>query len=196
MPGAVVLSLEKLNRILEVDAHNLTLLAEPGVITERIDAAAAPHGLFYPPDPGSLKISTIGGNVANNAGGLRGFKYGVTRDYVLALEVVLPDGELAWLGSKCRKDVAGYSLRDLFIGSEGTLGVITKILLKLLPRPRRQGHPPRHFPRARRRRRHGFRHHRRAPACPAPSNFSTAKPSTASRPSPASASPFTPARCC
>jgi glycolate oxidase len=135
MPGAVVLSLDKLNRILELDAHNLTLLAEPGVITERIDAAAAPHGLFYPPDPGSLKISTIGGNVASNAGGLRGIKYGVTRDYVLALEVALPNGELAWLGSQCRKDVAGYSLRDLFIGSEGTLGVITKILLKLLPRP-------------------------------------------------------------
>jgi glycolate oxidase len=135
MPGAVVLSLEKLTRILELDAQNLTLLAEPGVITERIDEAAAAHGLFYPPDPGSLKISTIGGNVASNAGGLRGIKYGVTRDYVLALEVALPDGELAWLGSKCRKDVAGYSLRDLFIGSEGTLGVITKILLKLLPRP-------------------------------------------------------------
>jgi glycolate oxidase len=134
-PGAVVLSLEKFNRILEIDAQNLTLLTEPGVITERIDEAAAAHGLFYPPDPASLKISTIGGNVASNAGGLRGIKYGVTRDYVLALEVALPDGELAWLGSPCRKDVAGYSLRDLFIGSEGTLGVITKILLKLLPRP-------------------------------------------------------------
>jgi len=135
VPGAVVLGLQKLDRILELDAQNLTLLAEPGVITEKIDEAAAPHGLFYPPDPGSIKISTIGGNVASNAGGLRGIKYGVTRDYVLALEVALPNGELAWLGSKCRKDVAGYSLRDLFIGSEGTLGVITKILLKLLPRP-------------------------------------------------------------
>ncbi len=135
VPGAVVLSLRRLNRILELDAHNLTLLCEPGVITEKIDEAAAPHGLFYPPDPGSIKISTIGGNVASNAGGLRGIKYGVTRDYVLALEVALPDGSLAWLGSKCRKDVAGYSLRDLFIGSEGTLGVITKVLLRLLPRP-------------------------------------------------------------
>jgi len=136
VPGAVVLGLEKLNRILEIEAQNLTMLVEPGVITARIDEAAAKQGLFYPPDPGSIKTSTIGGNVASNAGGLRGIKYGVTRDYVLALEVVLPDGEIAWLGSKCRKDVAGYSLRDLFVGSEGTLGVITKILLKLLPRPK------------------------------------------------------------
>jgi glycolate oxidase len=135
VPGAVVLSLHRLNRILELDPQNLTLLCEPGVITEKIDEAAAPHGLFYPPDPGSVKISTIGGNVASNAGGLRGIKYGVTRDYILALEVVLADGSVAWLGSKCRKDAAGYALRDLFIGSEGTLGVITKILLRLLPRP-------------------------------------------------------------
>ena len=135
MPGAVVLCLQRLNRILEMDARNHTLLAEPGVITQQIDEAAAPHGLFYPPDPGSLKISTIGGNVAHNSGGLRGLKYGVTRNYVMGLEVVLPDGAISWLGSKCVKDVAGYSLRDLFIGSEGTLGVITKILLKLIPRP-------------------------------------------------------------
>jgi glycolate oxidase len=135
MPGAIVLSLQRLDRILELDAPNLTLLVEPGVITERLDAAAAAHGLFYPPDPGSIAICTIGGNVAHNAGGLRGLKYGVTRDYVLGLEVVLPDGAVAWLGSKCLKDAAGYSLHELFIGSEGTLGVITKILLKLLPRP-------------------------------------------------------------
>jgi len=133
--GAVVLSLQKFDQILEIDAQNLTIFVEPGVITERIDATAAEHGLFYPPDPGSIKTSTIGGNVASNAGGLRGLKYGVTRDYVLALEVVLPSGEIAWLGSKCRKDAAGYSMRDLFIGSEGTLGIVTKILLKLLPRP-------------------------------------------------------------
>jgi len=135
VPGAVVLSLQKLDRILETDAQNLTMLVEPGVITARIDEVAATQGLFYPPDPGSIKTCTIGGNVASNAGGLCGLKYGVTRDYVLALEVVLPDGEVAWLGSKCRKDAAGYSLRDLFIGSEGTLGIVTKILLKLLPRP-------------------------------------------------------------
>ena len=93
------------------------------------------HGLFYPPDPGSQRISTIGGNVAENSGGLRGLKYGVTRDYVMGLEVVRADGRVARLGNGCVKDVAGYSLKDLFIGSEGTLGVITEVLLKLLPRP-------------------------------------------------------------
>jgi glycolate oxidase len=134
--GGIVLCLVHLNRILEVDPANLTLLAESGVITKAIDDADLPHGLFYPPDPGSMKISTIGGNVANNSGGLRGLKYGVTRDYVMGMEVVLPDGEIAWLGSKCVKDVAGYSMKDLFVGSEGTLGIITKVLLKLVPRPR------------------------------------------------------------
>jgi glycolate oxidase len=105
------------------------------VITQRIFEAADAAGLFYPPDPSSMKISTIGGNVAENSGGLRGLKYGVTRDYVMGLEVVLADGSVCWLGNKCVKDVAGYNLRDLFIGSEGTLGVITKVLLKLLPKP-------------------------------------------------------------
>jgi len=134
--GGIVLCLVHLNRILEVDPANLTLLAESGVITKAIDDAALPHGLFYPPDPGSMKISTIGGNVANNSGGLRGLKYGVTRDYVMGMEVVLPDGEIAWLGSKCVKDVAGYSMKDLFVGCEGTLGILTKVLLKLVPRPK------------------------------------------------------------
>lgn len=133
--GCLVLGLNQLDRILEVDPANLTILAETGVITQRIDEEAAKHGLFYPPDPGSQKISTIGGNVAENSGGLRGLKYGVTRDYVMGLEVVLADGEVVWLGNRCVKDVAGYSLKDLFVGSEGTLGVITKVLLKLLPRP-------------------------------------------------------------
>lgn len=131
----LVLCLAKMNRILEVDAANLTLLAEAGATTVTIADAAAAAGLFYPPDPGSMKISTIGGNVAENSGGLRGLKYGITRNYVMGLEVILPDGEVLWTGNKCVKDVAGYSLRDLFIGSEGTLGVITKVLLKLLPKP-------------------------------------------------------------
>lgn len=134
--GGIVLCLVHLDSIIEVDPANLTILAESGVITKAIDEAADPHDLFYPPDPGSLKISTIGGNVANNSGGLRGLKYGVTRDYVMGMEVVLPDGEVAWLGSKCVKDVAGYSMKDLFVGSEGTLGIITKVLLKLVPRPK------------------------------------------------------------
>jgi len=110
-------------------------LVEPGVTTLQVADAAAAAGLFYPPDPGSMKISTIGGNVAENSGGLRGLKYGVTRNYVMGMEVVLPSGELLWTGNKCVKDVAGYSLKDLFIGSEGTLGVITKVLLRLIPKP-------------------------------------------------------------
>ncbi len=124
-----------MDKILELDRANLTLLAEPGVTTLKIADAASDAGLFYPPDPGSMKISTIGGNVAENSGGLRGLKYGVTRNYVMGLEVVLPNGEVMWLGNKCVKDVAGYSLKDLFIGSEGTLGVITKVLLRLIPKP-------------------------------------------------------------
>jgi len=133
--GCIVLCLVRMDRIVEVDSANLTLMAEAGVTTIQIADAATAAGLFYPPDPGSMKISTIGGNVAENSGGLRGLKYGVTRNYVMGLEVVLPDGEILWTGNKCVKDVAGYSLRDLFIGSEGTLGVITRVLLKLLPKP-------------------------------------------------------------
>ena len=133
--GCILLCLSQMNGILELDPANLTLLAEAGAITASIAEAASGAGLFYPPDPGSMKISTIGGNVAENSGGLRGLKYGVTRNYVMGLEVVLPDGEVIWTGNKCVKDVAGYSLRDLFIGSEGTLGVITKVLLKLIPPP-------------------------------------------------------------
>ncbi len=131
----VVLCTVKMDKILELDRANLTLLVEPGATTLKIADAATEAGLFYPPDPGSMKISTIGGNVAENSGGLRGLKYGVTRNYVMGMEVVLPDGEIMWLGNKCVKDVAGYSLKDLFIGSEGTLGVITKVLLRLIPKP-------------------------------------------------------------
>jgi len=131
----IVLCTVKMNRILELDRANLTMTVEPGVTTLEVSEAALAANLFYPPDPGSMKISTIGGNVAENSGGLRGLKYGVTRNYVMGLEVVLPDGEVLWTGNKCVKDVAGYSLRDLFIGSEGTLGVITKVLLRLIPKP-------------------------------------------------------------
>lgn len=133
--GALVLCLVQMDRIIEVDARNLTIRAESGVITAKLDEAAAAHGLFYPPDPGSMRVSTIGGNVAENSGGLRGLKYGVTRDYVMGLEVVLPDARVVRLGNACVKDVAGYSMKDLFVGSEGTLGIVTEVLLKLLPRP-------------------------------------------------------------
>ena len=132
---SVVLCLSRMNSILEVDPRNLTLLAEAGATTLDVALAAERAGLFYPPDPGSMKISTIGGNVAENSGGLRGLKYGVTRDYVMGLEVVLPIRRGDFYGNKCVKDVAGYSLRDLFIGSEGTLGVVTKVLLSLIPKP-------------------------------------------------------------
>src|SRR5512136_2979751 len=134
-PDCIVLCLAKMDRILELDRANLTLLAEAGATTQAVSDAASAAGLFYPPDPGSMKISTMGGNVAENSGGLRGLKYGVTRNYVMGMEVVLPTGEVAWLGNKCVKDVAGYSLKDVFIGSEGTLGVITKALLRLIPKP-------------------------------------------------------------
>ena len=133
--GGVVLCLVRLNRILELDAANLVLVAEPGVLTQKVADEAQAAGLFYPPDPGSIKISTIGGNVANNSGGLRGLKYGVTRDYIMGLEVVLADGQILETGNKCVKDVAGFALKDLFIGSEGMLGVITTITLKLVPAP-------------------------------------------------------------
>jgi glycolate oxidase len=132
---AIVLCLVKMDRVLELDEKNLTVFAEAGAITLQIAEAADAVGLLYPPDPGSMKISTIGGNVAENSGGLRGLKYGITRDYVMGLEVVLASGEIVWLGNKCVKDVAGYSMKDVFIGSEGTLGIITKVLLKLVPKP-------------------------------------------------------------
>ncbi|MBI2949771.1 MAG: FAD-binding protein [Verrucomicrobia bacterium] len=134
-PQCVVLCTVKMNRILELDRANLTMWVEPGVTTLQVADAASAAGLFYPPDPGSMRISTIGGNVAENSGGLRGLKYGITRNYVMGLEVVLPNGEIMRTGNKCVKDVAGYSLKDLFIGSEGTLGVMTKVLLRLIPKP-------------------------------------------------------------
>jgi len=133
--GSVVLCLSRFDKVLELDRRNLTLLVEPGVTTQTIFDLADGVGLIYPPDPGSMKISTIGGNVSCNSGGLRGLKYGVTKDYVMGFEIVLPNGDVVWVGNKCVKDVAGYSLREVFIGSEGTLGVFTKILLCLLPKP-------------------------------------------------------------
>jgi len=132
---SIVLVMTRWNKILELDESNLTITVQPGVITELIDIEAAKKGLFYPPDPGSMKFCTIGGNVAENAGGLRGLKYGVTKNYILGLEMVTPSGEIIFSGGKNVKDVAGYNLRDVMIGSEGTLGIFTKILLRLIPRP-------------------------------------------------------------
>jgi glycolate oxidase len=133
--GGMVLGLTRMNRILEIDEENLTATAEAGVITIDLFNAAAARGLFYPPDPGSQNVSTLGGNVAENAGGLRGLKYGVTRNYVMALSGLLYDGTEFVAGNKCVKDVAGYSLRDLLVGSEGTLGIITEVTVRLINPP-------------------------------------------------------------
>lgn len=135
LTGGIVLLFKHMNKILEIDEENLTITTQPGATTEAIDQAAAEVGLFFPPDPGSMHVSQIGGNIGENSGGLRGLKYGVTQDYVLGLEVVLPNGEVIQTGGKLAKDVAGYDLTSLFVGSEGTLGVITEATLKLLPQP-------------------------------------------------------------
>jgi len=133
--GGIVLLFKHMNKILEIDEENLTVTVEPSVITLDMIKAVEAKGLFYPPDPSSMKISTIGGNINENSGGLRGLKYGVTRDYVLALEAVLASGEVIRTGGKLAKDVAGYDLTRLLVGSEGTLAVITEATLKLLPMP-------------------------------------------------------------
>jgi len=133
--GGVVLSFTRMNRILEIDQENLITVVEPGVITFLLQQEVAKKGLFYPPDPASYKYSSIGGNVAECAGGPNSLKYGVTRDYVLGIEVVVPTGEILNLGVRTMKGVVGYDLARLFVGSEGTLGVITRITLKLIPLP-------------------------------------------------------------
>jgi glycolate oxidase len=138
LQGGIVLSTEKMNRILEIDHKNLMVTVEPGVITGDIHRAVEAEGLFYPPDPASLDSCTIGGNIAEGAGGPRAVKYGTTRDYVCGLEAVLPSGEIITTGGKLVKNVTGYSLIGLLVGSEGTLAVVTRIILRLLPLPRVQ----------------------------------------------------------
>ena len=133
--GAIIISFEKMKRILEIDTENLNVLCEPGVINGRIQRELEWKGLFYPPDPASMNFCTIGGNVAENAGGPRALKYGVTRDYVMEIESVLPNGEIMTTGVKTSKGVVGYDLTRLLTGSEGTLSVFTKIRLKILPLP-------------------------------------------------------------
>ncbi len=133
--GGVVLDLSRLDRIIDLDEVNLTAEVEPGVINAQLQAEVERQGLFYPPDPASLKTCTIGGNIAECAGGPRAFKYGVTRDYLLGLEVVLATGEKIQTGGRTVKNVTGYDLTRLFCGSEGTLGVVTRAILRLLPRP-------------------------------------------------------------
>lgn len=133
--GGLVLALGRMNRILEIDTQDMLAVVEPGVVCQHLQREAARRGLFYPPDPASLSFSTLGGNVAENAGGARAVKYGVTRDYVLGLQAALPTGELIQTGVRTLKGVVGYDLTRLLVGSEGTLAVITRIVLRLLARP-------------------------------------------------------------
>ena len=133
--AGLVISLERMNRILEIDELNLLARVQPNVITGDLQDAVERLGLFYPPDPASLRQSALGGNVAECAGGPRAFKYGTTKRYVLALEAVLPTGEIIHTGSKAVKNVVGYDLTQLLVGSEGTLAIITEITLRLIPKP-------------------------------------------------------------
>lgn len=133
--GGLVLDMCRMNKILDIRIADRLTVVQPGVVYADLEKALAPHGFFFPPDPASSTVCTLGGNVATNAGGIRGAKYGVTRDYVMGLEVVLPDGRIMRIGSHCMKSASGYDLTRLFVGSEGTLGVITEIILKINPKP-------------------------------------------------------------
>jgi len=133
--GGVLISTERLNSILDIDERNLQVTTEPGVITEVLQNAVKEKGLFYPPDPSSRGSCFIGGNISENSGGPKAVKYGVVRDYVLNLELVLPNGEIIWTGANVLKNSTGYNLTQLVVGSEGTLGIVTKIVLKLIPLP-------------------------------------------------------------
>lgn len=134
--NCMVLSLEKMRKMLEVDTRNLTVTVEPGIVNGRLQKELELLGYFYPPDPASLNVCTIGGNIATNAGGPRAIKYGVTRDYVMAIEAVMPDGCLINLGGRTHKRVVGYDLKNLLVGSEGTLAIVSKVRLKILPLPK------------------------------------------------------------
>jgi glycolate oxidase len=134
--GGLVISMERFNRILEIDERNLQVTTEPGVITEVLQNAVKEKGLFYPPDPASKGSCFIGGNISENSGGPKAVKYGVVKDYVLNLEVVLPTGEIIWTGSNVLKNATGYNITQLIVGSEGTLGIVTKIVLRLIPHPK------------------------------------------------------------
>ncbi len=132
----VVISFQKMNKIVEIDPDNLTATVQPGVIIADLNASVAKYGLIYPPDPGSMATATVGGSVAENSGGLRGLKYGVTKHYIMGMEVVMPTGEVFRFGGKTVKNVTAYDFTHLFVGSEGTLGIITEIICKLIPAPK------------------------------------------------------------
>lgn len=138
LKGGIVIHLSKMNQILNIDKKNLLCTVQPAVVVEKLQLEVSKEGLFYPPDPASLKVSTIGGSIAQSSGGPRGFKYGTTKDYVIGLEIALPDGTLMKTGGKTVKNVTGYNLTQLFVGSEGTLGIIVEAVLKLIPKPEEQ----------------------------------------------------------
>ena len=133
--GGIVMDMSRMNKILKISIDDRLVVVQPGVVYAKLAEALSPYGFSFPPDPASGKAATLGGNVATNAGGLKGAKYGTTRDYVLGLEVALPDGDILRTGSSCMKCVSGYDLTRLFVGSEGTLGVVTEIILKINPKP-------------------------------------------------------------
>lgn len=135
--GGVLLSMEGMNKIIQIDEDNLQAIVEPGVINEALQIAVQEKNLFYPPDPASKGSCSLGGNIAENAGGPKAVKYGVTSHYVLNLEMVLPNGEIIWTGANTLKNATGYSITQLVVGSEGTLGIVTKIVLKLIPLPQK-----------------------------------------------------------
>ena len=145
-PGGMIMSLDRMHRVLAIEPDNFLAVVQPCVVTAELNAATEPFGLFFAPDPASAGFSTIGGNIAENAGGMRAVKYGVTKHSILGLEVVLPSGEIIRTGSKCLKDVVGYGLTELFVGSEGTLGVITEATCRLLPLPEDKGLTVASFP--------------------------------------------------
>src|SRR5436189_6160407 len=132
--GGLVISLMRMNRVLEVDCHNQVAIVEPGLVNLHLSWAVGPRGFYYAPDPSSQQACTIGGNIANNSGGPHTLKYGVTVNHVLGLEVVLPDGEIVWLGGKTR-EAPGYDLAGVFVGSEGTFGIATKVVVRILKKP-------------------------------------------------------------
>ena len=136
--GGIVVSMLRMNKILDIDTQDFVAEVQPGVITADLAKAVQAKGLFYPPDPASARFSSVGGNIATCAGGLKAVKYGVTRDYVLGIEAVLPSGQIVNFGSRCHKDVVGLDLARLFVGSTGNLGVLTRCILKLLPFPAKQ----------------------------------------------------------
>ncbi len=146
--GGIILSLERhMNKLLEIDMENMVGVVQPGLINMQFQKAVEEVGLFYPPDPASEDYSTLGGNVSENAGGMRAAKYGITKDYVVALRAVLPNGEIITCGKKTIKDVAGYNTAGIIIASEGTLAIITEITLKLIPKPKFKQNVHGRFPR-------------------------------------------------